>query len=100
MFLAALPILQIIFTALGAGTPIAAAVSGISIAQWVTLGSGILSAAPGEIEALQVLHPIFANIINAVIKTGEAAVASTVAKDWLTANGDAAIKFQQSRDMA
>jgi hypothetical protein len=87
MLIALLPLLQ----ALAAGTPIGAAVASISISQWISIGAAAIDAAPAEVQAAQSIHDVLDNVIGKVVEAGVATVASQAAKDWLAANGDAAI---------
>lgn len=94
MLIALIPIIQMLITAMGAGAPLMAALGGVGELSWLGLGDAVLSAAPEELKIVRTLHPIFAHIVNDVIKAGRGSAASPAVQSWLAANGDAAIRLQ------
>ena len=69
--------------------------SGLSIAQWVGIAEAAADAAPAVIQDMAALHPALAALTDALAKGFSPTVASQTARDWLIANGQAAIDVQE-----
>lgn len=90
MLLALAPIL----VGLVNGLSIESVIGAVTVSQWVGIGEAVLNAAPAEISLLQGLHSVFADMIGRVLAVGSSAVAPIAVKEWLAANGAAAIERQ------
>jgi hypothetical protein len=98
VLVALLPLLGPLLT--GASLP--AAVGAVSLTQWITLGGAVLSAAPGDLEALQALGgglgPFLADLFAHTKAAGTPHGASASATLWLARNGEGAIAAAVARD--
>lgn len=88
------PALHILLGLLGGGLTLSAALSTISIAQWVQIGVAILKAAPYEIQLVRSLHEAFDQLISAVLAHGNAAAVPATVQAWLKANAEKAMELQ------
>ena len=89
--LALLPIVM----GLANGGSIGAVLGGLSIGQWVGIAEAAADAAPTVIQDLAALHPALAALTGALAKGFSPTAAGQTAKDWLAANGQAAIDVQE-----
>ena len=77
------------------GGSLGAVLGGLSIGQWIGIAEAAVNAAPDVIQDLSALHPALAALTGALGKGFSPAAAGQTAKDWLAANGQAAIDVQE-----
>ena len=94
MLLALVPFLMPLL----AGTALPAVIAGTSLATWAALGDAILTAAPGEIEALKKLDPFFVSLVGDVQQGKNRHSAAASAVSWLARNDEGAIKASENRE--
>ena len=90
LLLALVPLLQ----GLLAGPGVTAALSGLTFAQWVTIGIKALAAGPEVMDMLAALHPAFDKFIEDLARTENPQAAAKSVQQWLAANANAAIAIQ------
>lgn len=80
--------------ALLGGTAPAAALAGLGVAGWTQIATSALGALPEELQLLESLHPIFAQIVQAVKESATSQVIALAAHAAAESNFEASLRLQ------